>query len=42
MALENPEHRLWRINHLKDKIFLHAASMESYASLFNVVEVVQT
>jgi GDPmannose 4,6-dehydratase len=41
VALENPEHRLWRINHLKDKIILHAASMESYASLFNVVELVK-
>lgn len=41
IALENPEHRLWRINHLIDKIILHAASMESYASLFNVVEVVK-
>ncbi|MHC4267853.1 MAG: GDP-mannose 4,6-dehydratase [Planctomycetota bacterium] len=38
IALENPEHRLWRINHLIDNISLHAASMESYASLFNVVE----
>lgn len=41
IALENPEHRLWRIKHLIDKIILHAASMESYASLFNVVEVVK-
>ena len=41
VALENPEHRLWRIKHLTDKIILHAASMESYASLFNVVEEVK-
>jgi GDPmannose 4,6-dehydratase len=38
VALEDPEHRLWRIKHLLGKIHLHAASLESYASLFNVAE----
>ena len=38
MALEDPAHRLWRINHIFDKVILHSASMESYASLFSVVE----
>jgi GDPmannose 4,6-dehydratase len=38
VAIEAPASRLWRIHHLLDKITLHAASMESYASLFNVVE----
>lgn len=38
VALEDPAHRLWRIQHLTDRITLHAASMESYASLFRVVE----
>ncbi|MFB3918625.1 MAG: GDP-mannose 4,6-dehydratase [Candidatus Velamenicoccus archaeovorus] len=38
VALEDPEHRLWRIRHLLDKITLHPASMESYASIFNVLE----
>lgn len=38
VALEDPEHRLWRIKHLLDKIVLHPASLESYASIFNIVE----
>lgn len=38
VALEDPEHRLWRIRHLLDKITLHSASLESYSSIFNVVE----
>jgi GDPmannose 4,6-dehydratase len=37
VALEDPTRRLWRINHLNDRIKLHAASMESYASIFRVV-----
>ncbi len=41
VALEDPEHRLWRIKHITDKIILHPASLESYASLFNVVEEVK-
>lgn len=38
VALEDPAHRLWRINHIFDKVILHSASLESYASLFSVVE----
>jgi len=38
VALEDPLHRLWRINHILDRINLHSASLESYASIFNVVE----
>lgn len=38
VALEDPIHRLWRLNHISDKIKLHAGSLESYASIFNVVE----
>lgn len=38
VALEDPEHRLWRIRHILDKITLHSASLESYASVFRVVE----
>jgi len=37
VALEDPHHHLWRIRHIIDKIQLHAASMESFASLFRVV-----
>lgn len=38
VALEDSEHRLWRIRHLLDKIVLHPGSMESYASIFKIVE----
>jgi len=38
VALEDPEHRLWRIRHILDKLILHCASLENYASIFNVVE----
>ncbi len=41
MALEDPLHRLWRLRHILDKITLHAGSMESYPSIFNVVERVE-
>lgn len=41
VALEDPEHRLWRVRNIQDKIELHAASLESYASIFNVVEKVK-
>src|SRR3989339_776442 len=38
VALEDPTHRLWRLQHILDRITLHSASLESYASIFNVVE----
>jgi len=41
VALEDPSHRLWRIRHILDQIHLHAASLDSYASIFNVVEKVK-
>jgi GDPmannose 4,6-dehydratase len=41
VAIEDPEHRLWRIRHILDKLVLHAASLESFASIFNVVDKVQ-
>jgi len=41
VALEDPEHRLWRIKHFTDKLKLHSAALESYASIFNVVEKVK-
>src|SRR4030043_1303168 len=41
VAIEDPEHRLWRLRHILDKIILHPASMESYASIFNVVHKVK-
>ena len=41
VALEDPQHHLWRIRHILDKIHVHAASMESFASLFRVVSEVK-
>lgn len=41
VAFEDPEHRLWRIRHILDRLILHPASLESYASIFNVVEKVK-
>lgn len=38
VALEDPNHRLWRVRNIQDKLILHAASLESYASIFNVIE----
>jgi len=37
VALEDPERRFTRLTQLLDKISLHAASLESYPSIFNVV-----
>lgn len=37
VAIENPQSRMWRIRHLLDKIQIHGASIESYASIFNVI-----
>lgn len=41
VALEDPLHRMWRINHIKDRLRLHAASMESFPSLYRVLANVQ-
>lgn len=38
VAFEDPEHRLWRIRHILDRLILHSASLESYASIFSIVE----
>ena len=38
VALEDPEHRLSRIQQVADRLILHAASLESYASIHQVVE----
>lgn len=40
-ALEDPRHRLWRLRHIINKLHLHSASLESYASIFDVVEKVK-
>ena len=41
VALEDPEHRLARINHFRDRLTLHTASLGSYASLHRVIQDVQ-
>jgi GDPmannose 4,6-dehydratase len=41
VAMEDPQNRLSRIQHLKHRLHLHAASLESYPSLMKVVEVVR-
>ncbi len=41
VAIEDPAHRLWRIRHILDRVVLHAASMESFASIFNVIDKVK-
>jgi GDPmannose 4,6-dehydratase len=41
VAIEDPEHRLLRIRHLLEKVELHAGSLESYPSLYRVIEKVQ-
>ncbi|MFA6635511.1 MAG: GDP-mannose 4,6-dehydratase [Candidatus Omnitrophota bacterium] len=38
VALEDQKHRMWRINHIADKIKFHSGSLESYPSLFKIVE----
>ncbi len=37
VAIEDPEHRLWRIRHLNDKVRLHIASLESFPGIYKVV-----
>jgi GDPmannose 4,6-dehydratase len=37
VAIEDPEHRLWRLRHILDEIRLHPASLESYPSVFRVM-----
>ena len=37
VALEDETHRLWRIRKILKDLNLHAGSLESYASLFNII-----
>jgi GDPmannose 4,6-dehydratase len=41
VAIEDPEHRLRRIFHLLDRLNLHAASLESYASVHSAIAEIQ-
>jgi GDPmannose 4,6-dehydratase len=38
VALEDPAHRLWRLQHVADRIELHPGSLESYASVTRIVQ----
>ena len=38
VALEDKTHRLWRLRNILNKITLHAASLESYASIVKVIQ----
>jgi GDPmannose 4,6-dehydratase len=37
VALEEPEHRLGRIRHIVNRVTLHAANLDSYPSIFQVI-----
>jgi GDPmannose 4,6-dehydratase len=41
VALEDPAHRLRRIAHIRDRVTLHAGSLESFPSLFQVLRKVE-
>ena len=41
VAIEDPEHRLWRILHFRDRLHLHAASLESLPSIYRVFQAVK-
>jgi GDPmannose 4,6-dehydratase len=41
VAIEDPEHRLWRILHIKDRLHLHAASLESLPSIYRVFQTIK-
>ena len=37
VALEHPQARMWRLRNISDQIHIHSGSIESYASIFNVI-----
>ena len=37
VAIEDPDHRLWRIRHILPDVVLEPASLESYPSIFRVM-----
>ena len=38
VAAEDKTHRLWRLKHLLNKIIIHPASLESYASMVKIIQ----
>ena len=41
VAIEDTEHRLWRILHFRERLRLHAASLESLPSIYRVFQTVK-
>ena len=41
VALEDPRHRLWRIQHIKDHLNLHAGSIEVLPSVYRLLGTIQ-
>ncbi len=41
VAIEDPENRLWRIKHLLNKVILHSGSVDSFPSIYKIVEEVK-
>ena len=41
VALEDETNRLWRIRKVLNEIYLHAGSLESYVSLFNIIRKIE-
>ena len=41
VALEDPLDRMWRISHIREKLHLHVAAIESYSSVHKVLSEVQ-
>jgi GDPmannose 4,6-dehydratase len=37
VAAEDKSHRFWRLRHFLDKLNIHAGSLESYASIINII-----
>ena len=36
VALENPNHRFWRLKKILKKIKIHSGTMESYANIYHL------
>ena len=41
VAMEDQDHRLWRIKHILNRITIHSATLESYASLVKIISIVK-
>ena len=40
-AIEDPEYRLWRLKHILNRLVLHSGSLESFASIFKIVDTIK-